>query len=158
MKLKTALIGAASLLALVSYAQAETKLTIATVNNGDMIRMQGLTDDFTAANKRHRLDKTRLLVCGNVWQWASSHFRRPTARTSGPRRRCAEKRFRALVFLHLESACDAACDPDVRFNRGAAAEAIRQHHRDQVRDARQRCLEDDRRCRGSARCTHDYPL
>ena len=28
---------------------AETKLTIATVNNGDMIRMQGLTDDFTKA-------------------------------------------------------------------------------------------------------------
>ncbi len=28
-------------------AGAATKLTIATVNNGDMIRMQGLTDDFT---------------------------------------------------------------------------------------------------------------
>ena len=28
-------------------AYADT-LTIATVNNGDMIRMQGLTDDFTA--------------------------------------------------------------------------------------------------------------
>ncbi|MDD9885544.1 MAG: sugar ABC transporter substrate-binding protein, partial [Gammaproteobacteria bacterium] len=26
------------------------KLTIATVNNGDMIRMQKLTDDFTAKN------------------------------------------------------------------------------------------------------------
>ena len=56
MKLKTALIGAASLLALVSYAQAETKLTIATVNNGDMIRMQGLTDDFTAANPDIKLE------------------------------------------------------------------------------------------------------
>ena len=32
------------------HAAAETKLTIATVNNGDMIRMQGLTDDFTKAN------------------------------------------------------------------------------------------------------------
>ncbi len=31
-------------------AAAETKLTIATVNNGDMIRMQGLTEDFTAKN------------------------------------------------------------------------------------------------------------
>ncbi|NRP21785.1 Erythritol/L-threitol-binding protein [Ensifer adhaerens] len=31
-------------------AMAETVLTIATVNNGDMIRMQGLTDDFTAKN------------------------------------------------------------------------------------------------------------
>jgi sorbitol/mannitol transport system substrate-binding protein len=31
-------------------AAAETKLTIATVNNGDMIRMQGLTGDFTAKN------------------------------------------------------------------------------------------------------------
>ena len=31
-------------------AQAQTKLTIATVNNGDMIRMQKLTDDFKAKN------------------------------------------------------------------------------------------------------------
>ena len=31
-------------------AYAETTLTIATVNNGDMIRMQKLTDDFTAKN------------------------------------------------------------------------------------------------------------
>ncbi len=31
-------------------AAAETKLTIATVNNGDMIRMQQLTDDFTVKN------------------------------------------------------------------------------------------------------------
>src|SRR4029077_4512444 len=31
-------------------ASADTKLTIATVNNGDMIRMQGLTNDFTAKN------------------------------------------------------------------------------------------------------------
>src|SRR5262245_62779410 len=31
-------------------AQAQTKLTIATVNNGDMIRMQQLTDDFTTKN------------------------------------------------------------------------------------------------------------
>src|SRR6266705_5732223 len=29
---------------------AQTTLTIATVNNGDMIRMQGLTSDFTAKN------------------------------------------------------------------------------------------------------------
>ena len=40
-----ALLGAASLLA-VSQANAATALTIATVNNGDMIRMQKLTDDF----------------------------------------------------------------------------------------------------------------
>jgi sorbitol/mannitol transport system substrate-binding protein len=47
MSLRNALF-AASALALVSTAvQAET-ITIATVNNGDMIRMQGLTDDFTA--------------------------------------------------------------------------------------------------------------
>ena len=31
-------------------ALAETSLTIATVNNGDMIRMQGLTSEFTKAN------------------------------------------------------------------------------------------------------------
>ena len=50
MKLKSAILGAASLIAMVSFAQAETTLTIATVNNGDMIRMQGLTDDFTSKN------------------------------------------------------------------------------------------------------------
>jgi sorbitol/mannitol transport system substrate-binding protein len=43
------LIAGAMLVALASTASAET-LTIATVNNGDMIRMQKLTDDFTAAN------------------------------------------------------------------------------------------------------------
>jgi len=44
-----ALLGACALGALATASLAET-LTIATVNNGDMIRMQGLTDDFTAAN------------------------------------------------------------------------------------------------------------
>lgn len=48
-KLLGALLGAASLLA-TSTAFADTTLTIATVNNGDMIRMQGLTDEFTKAN------------------------------------------------------------------------------------------------------------
>jgi sorbitol/mannitol transport system substrate-binding protein len=44
-----ALAGAVSLFAPIpSFAQ--TALTIATVNNGDMIRMQGLTSDFTAKN------------------------------------------------------------------------------------------------------------
>ena len=42
-----ALLGASALSLVVSGASAET-LTIATVNNGDMIRMQGYTDDFTA--------------------------------------------------------------------------------------------------------------
>ena len=48
MYLKYAL-GAATMLSFVAggVAMADT-LTIATVNNGDMIRMQGLTDDFTA--------------------------------------------------------------------------------------------------------------
>ncbi|QDC09168.1 sugar ABC transporter substrate-binding protein [Oceanicola sp. D3] len=41
-----ALLGATALCAVGSVAAAET-LTIATVNNGDMIRMQGYTDDFT---------------------------------------------------------------------------------------------------------------
>ncbi|WP_417259785.1 ABC transporter substrate-binding protein [Celeribacter sp.] len=41
------LMGATVLSAAAVSAQADT-LTIATVNNGDMIRMQGLTDDFTA--------------------------------------------------------------------------------------------------------------
>jgi len=46
-----ALLGATALsaLALPSAAQ-DTTLTIATVNNGDMIRMQGLTDDFIEKN------------------------------------------------------------------------------------------------------------
>ena len=35
-------------LAAATAAYADTTLTIATVNNGDMIRMQGLTDDFTS--------------------------------------------------------------------------------------------------------------
>jgi sorbitol/mannitol transport system substrate-binding protein len=48
MKLRTALLGACALFALGSIASAQTSITIATVNNGDMIRMQRLTDDFTA--------------------------------------------------------------------------------------------------------------
>ena len=41
------LMGACAIAALSTAATADT-LTIATVNNGDMIRMQGYTDDFTA--------------------------------------------------------------------------------------------------------------
>jgi sorbitol/mannitol transport system substrate-binding protein len=44
-----ALIGAIGLFAS-GHALAQTTLTIATVNNADMIRMQGLTADFTAKN------------------------------------------------------------------------------------------------------------
>jgi sorbitol/mannitol transport system substrate-binding protein len=44
-----AALGAAALLAAIP-AFAETTLTIATVNNGDMIRMQGLTSDFEGKN------------------------------------------------------------------------------------------------------------
>ena len=50
MKLTPLLWGACSVLALSSGAIAQTTLTIATVNNGDMIRMQKLTDDFTSQN------------------------------------------------------------------------------------------------------------
>ena len=49
MKLKTFLLGACSALMFAGMASAET-LTIATVNNGDMIRMQKLTDAFKAKN------------------------------------------------------------------------------------------------------------
>ncbi len=42
-----ALLGATAVTAIAATAYADT-ITIATVNNGDMIRMQGLTDDFTA--------------------------------------------------------------------------------------------------------------
>jgi sorbitol/mannitol transport system substrate-binding protein len=45
-----ALAGACVVAALAFPAAADTKLTIATVNNGDMIRMQKLTDDFTSKN------------------------------------------------------------------------------------------------------------
>ena len=43
------LVAGAMLVALAGTASAET-ITVATVNNGDMIRMQKLTDDFTAKN------------------------------------------------------------------------------------------------------------
>ena len=52
--MKTLLWGA-SALALAAGAQAET-LTIATVNNGDMIRMQRLTDDFAEKHPDIELD------------------------------------------------------------------------------------------------------
>ena len=48
MKLHTLVLGlCASALALAAHAES---ITIATVNNGDMVRMQGLTADFTAKN------------------------------------------------------------------------------------------------------------
>ena len=48
-KLISSAVLALSLTASVTYAGSHaTTLTIATVNNGDMIRMQGLTEDFTA--------------------------------------------------------------------------------------------------------------
>ncbi|NPD14354.1 sugar ABC transporter substrate-binding protein [Xinfangfangia sp. D13-10-4-6] len=43
-----ALFGATAALALTGAAMADTTITVATVNNGDMIRMQGLMDDFYA--------------------------------------------------------------------------------------------------------------
>lgn len=43
-----ALLGATVSLTLAGAAMAETTITVATVNNGDMIRMQGLMDDFYA--------------------------------------------------------------------------------------------------------------
>jgi len=49
-KIRT-LMGAAAVGALAAAANAQTTVTIATVNNGDMIRMQGLTEDFTAQNR-----------------------------------------------------------------------------------------------------------
>jgi sorbitol/mannitol transport system substrate-binding protein len=51
------LLGACALTTLsFAAAQAETTLTIATVNNGDMVRMQKLTDDFTKANPDIKLN------------------------------------------------------------------------------------------------------
>jgi sorbitol/mannitol transport system substrate-binding protein len=50
MNMRTILLGASSALAMYGMAFADTTLTIATVNNGDMVRMQKLTDDFTKKN------------------------------------------------------------------------------------------------------------
>ncbi len=50
------LLGACALTALSLSAFADTTLTIATVNNGDMVRMQKLTDDFTKANPDIKLN------------------------------------------------------------------------------------------------------
>jgi len=49
MRLTSLLLGTLAI-GLTSSAYAQTTLTIATVNNGDMVRMQGLTEDFTAKN------------------------------------------------------------------------------------------------------------
>ncbi len=48
MKLGNALRAATAMSLLATGAVHAENLVIATVNNGDMIRMQGLTDDFTA--------------------------------------------------------------------------------------------------------------
>ncbi|MCG8355812.1 MAG: sugar ABC transporter substrate-binding protein [Kiloniellales bacterium] len=57
MNLKTAFLAGGTLaLAAATAANAETTVTIATVNNGDMIRMQGLTEDFTAKNPDIKLE------------------------------------------------------------------------------------------------------
>jgi sorbitol/mannitol transport system substrate-binding protein len=45
-----ALLAACAVGALCTAAAAQTTITVATVNNGDMIRMQGLMDDFYAKN------------------------------------------------------------------------------------------------------------
>jgi sorbitol/mannitol transport system substrate-binding protein len=55
MILRTTLLGACSAIAMFGMANAET-LTIATVNNGDMVRMQKLADDFTAKNPDIQLE------------------------------------------------------------------------------------------------------
>ncbi|CAN7286800.1 sugar ABC transporter substrate-binding protein [Pararhizobium sp. LjRoot235] len=55
MNLKTFLLGTCSAVVIAGFAQAES-LTIATVNNGDMVRMQGLTDDFTKKNPDIQLE------------------------------------------------------------------------------------------------------
>lgn len=51
-----AMFGATVALALSGAAMAETTITVATVNNGDMIRMQGLMDGFYAKHPDIRVD------------------------------------------------------------------------------------------------------
>ena len=53
--LHTLILGLCSASAFAFAAHAEA-ITIATVNNGDMIRMQKLTDDFTSANPDIKLN------------------------------------------------------------------------------------------------------
>ncbi|MDP8995375.1 MAG: extracellular solute-binding protein, partial [Pseudomonadota bacterium] len=56
-KLVTGVVGAFALAMMAGTALADdTTLTIATVNNGDMTRMQKMTDDFTAANPGIKLN------------------------------------------------------------------------------------------------------
>src|SRR6476619_1012697 len=55
-KMIGALLGATALFVAGPALAASTTLTIATVNNGDMIRMQKLTDDFTAKNPDIQLE------------------------------------------------------------------------------------------------------
>ena len=50
------LLGAVALASFSLPAFADTTLTIATVNNSDMVRMQGLTEDFTKANPDIKLN------------------------------------------------------------------------------------------------------
>ena len=45
-----ALFGACAAMALATVVHAETTITVATVNNGDMVRMQGLMDEFYKAH------------------------------------------------------------------------------------------------------------
>ncbi len=52
----TGVFGAMMFAAMSTTALAETTLTIATVNNGDMIRMQKYTDDFTSKNPDIKLN------------------------------------------------------------------------------------------------------
>ena len=53
------LLGAVALAGFSLPADADTTLTIATVNNPDMIRMQTMTDDFTKANPDIKLTGSR---------------------------------------------------------------------------------------------------
>jgi len=54
--LMKSLLGACALTTLSLSAYAETSLTIGTVNNGQMIQMQKLSDDFTKANPDIKLN------------------------------------------------------------------------------------------------------
>ncbi len=67
-----ALAGACAVAALTGGAFAQTKLTIATVNNADMIRMQALTDDFTEKHPDIALEWVTLEE--NVLRQATTHI------------------------------------------------------------------------------------
>ena len=100
MNLRTLLLGVSSAALLAGFANAET-LTIATVNNGDMIRMQGLTEDFTAKNPDIQLEWVTLEE--NVLR---ERVTSPGGTTAAALRQLEDHRVKAAFITAMEAARD----------------------------------------------------